>query len=142
MNIKQATIEDFETAFDFIQKLWTYNQYDRATIYQVYQNVLTDENSFAFFLIDDTGYHGFCNGDFFNTFWMSGLTCYVSSLITREEDRGKGYGTAMLDYVKDMAKEKGCKAITLDSGLPRTGAHTFYQNYGFEKSCYGFELIL
>ncbi len=49
MNIKQATIEDFETAFDFIQKLWTYNQYDRATIYQVYQNVLTDENSFAFF---------------------------------------------------------------------------------------------
>lgn len=95
-----------------------------------------------FFLIDDAGYHGFCHGDFFNTFWMSGLTCYVSSLITREEDRGKGYGTAMLDYVKDMAKEKGCKAVTLDSGLPRTGAHTFYQKYGFEKSCYGFELIL
>ena len=137
MNIKQATIEDFETAFDFIQKLWTYNQYDRATIYQVYQNVLTDENSFAFFLIDDAGYHGFCHGDFFNTFWMSGLTCYVSSLITREEDRGKGYGTAMLDYVKDMAKEKGCKAVTLDSGLQERVHIRFIKSMDLRKVVMG-----
>lgn len=48
---------------------------------------------------------------------MSGLTCYVSSLITNEEDRGKGYGVKLLDYAKKLAKERGCKAITLDSGL-------------------------
>ena len=34
------------------------------------------------------------------------------------------------------------KAITLDSGLPRVQAHGFYEHYGFEKSCYGFELAL
>ena len=48
---------------------------------------------------------------------MSGLTCYVSSLITNEEDRGKGYGVKLLDHAKKWAKERGCKAITLDSGL-------------------------
>ena len=87
-------------------------------------------------------FHGFCHGDYFQTFWMSGLTCYVSSLITNEEDRGKGYGVNLLDHAKKLAKERGCKAITLDSGLPRVQAHGFYEHYGFEKSCYGFELAL
>jgi hypothetical protein len=26
------------------------------------------------------------------------------------------------------------------SGLPRLEAHRFYETYGFEKSCYGFEM--
>lgn len=91
---------------------------------------------------DDGTFHGFCHGDYFQTFWMSGLTCYVSSLITNEEDRGKGYGVKLLDHAKKLAKERGCKAITLDSGLPRIQAHGFYEHYGFEKSCYGFELAL
>lgn len=96
-----------------------------------------------FFAIEDDGtFHGFCHGDYFQTFWMSGLTCYVSSLITNEEDRGKGYGVNLLDHAKKLAKERGCKAITLDSGLPRVQAHGFYEHYGFEKSCYGFELAL
>ena len=96
-----------------------------------------------FFSIEDDGtFHGFCHGDYFHTFWMSGLTCYVSSLITNEEDRGKGYGVNLLDHAKKLAKERGCKAITLDSGLPRVQAHGFYEHYGFEKSCYGFELAL
>ena len=48
----------------------------------------------------------------------------------------------LLDHAKKLAKQRGCKAITLDSGLPRTGAHGFYEHYGFEKSCYGFELTI
>ena len=45
----------------------------------------------------------------------------------------------MVDHVKKLAKARGCKAIILDSGMPRKAAHTFYEKYGFEKSCYGFE---
>ena len=142
MYIKKAGPEDFPIAFEFIEKLWTYNTYDRETTQQIYEEVISDSNSFAFFLIDDDIYRGFCHGDYFHTFWMSGLTCYVSSLITREEDRGKGYGKKLLDHAKELAKERGCKAITLDSGLPRTAAHGFYEHYGFDKSCYGFELTI
>ena len=49
---------------------------------------------------------------------------------------------ALLDHAKELAKQSGCKAITLDSGLPRTEAHGFYEHYGFEKSCYGFEMMI
>ena len=142
MEIRKATAEDFDIVFDFIEKLWTYNTYDREEIRKVYMDVINDERSFAFLLWDEGICRGMCHGDYFNTFWMSGLTCYVSSLITREEDRGKGYGVALLDHAKELAKQRGCKAITLDSGLPRTGAHGFYEHYGFEKSCYGFEMMI
>lgn len=142
MEIRKATAEDFDIVFDFIEKLWTYNTYDREEIRKVYMDVIDDERSFAFLLWDEGICRGMCHGDYFNTFWMSGLTCYVPSLITREEDRGKGYGVALLDHAKELAKQRGCKAITLDSGLPRTGAHGFYEHYGFEKSCYGFEMMI
>ena len=142
MEIRKAAAEDFDIVFDFIEKLWTYNTYDREEIRKLYMDVIDDERSFAFLLWDEGICRGMCHGDYFNTFWMSGLTCYVSSLITREEDRGKGYGVALLDHVKELAKQRGCKAITLDSGLPRTWAHGFYEHYGFEKSCYGFELTI
>lgn len=140
IEFKNAMIEDFDIAYDYIQKLWTYNEYDRDVIFDVYQKVLSSEESFACFVIDQGEYKGFCHGDYFQTFWMSGLTCYISSIITNESERGKGYGRAMIDYVKEMAKEKGCKAMILDSGFPRTKAHQFYENYGFKKSCYGFEI--
>lgn len=142
MTFKKADAADFETAFYYIKNLWTYNTYNKEEIQEVYNEVITSDNSFAFFLLDDARYRGFCHGDYFNTFWMSGLTCYVSSLITNEEDRCMGYGTAMLNHARLIAKEKGCKAIILDSGIPREDAHTFYENYGFTKSCFGFELIL
>ena len=109
----------------------------------MYEQVLADDASFVFFLLDDEGrYVGMCHGDYFETFWMCGLTCYVSSLIVDEHERGKGYGTMLLDYAVELARQRGCRAITLDSGLPRTAAHWFYERYGFERSCYGFELQL
>ena len=84
MKIKNATIKDFDTAYEYIKKLWDYNTYDYETTKEVYKKVLQDENSFAFFAIEDDGtFYGFCHGDYFQTFWMSGLTCYVSSLIAK-----------------------------------------------------------
>lgn len=142
MEIIAAKPEDFDIVFDFVEKLWTYNTYDKTVIRKVYREVLDDDKSFAYLLYSGGVCRGFCHGDYFNTFWMSGLTCYVSSLIVEQDERGKGYGRALMDYVKAEAEAKGCKAITLDSGLPRTGAHGFYEHYGFEKSCYGFELVL
>lgn len=142
MEFKTADEKDFDKAFYFIENLWSYNTYDKTLIHKIYNEVINNKDCFAFFITDKGDYKGFCHGDIFNTFWMSGKTCYVSSLITKENERGKGYGQAMLDHVKELAKHRDCKALILDSGLSRTSAHKFYENYGFEKSCYGFEFSL
>jgi GNAT superfamily N-acetyltransferase len=142
MEIVNAEIEDFDTAYSFICALWDYNTYDKETIRNVYKEVLNDQKTFAFFVKDKDEYIGFCQGDYFNTFWMSGLTTYVSGIITRADMRGRGIGTLMMDHVKELSNAVGSKAIILDLGLPRKAAHSFYENYGFEKSCYGFELAI
>ena len=143
MMLKNAESGDFPEALRFIRTLWDYNTYEDGPTRDVYERVLADDASFVFFLLDDEGrYVGMCHGDYFETFWMCGLTCYVSSLIVDERERGKGYGTMLLDYAVELARQRGCRAMTLDSGLPRTAAHRFYERYGFERSCYGFELQL
>lgn len=140
MEIKNATVEDFDIAFDYIVKLWTANTYDKEVIRKVYQEVLENENDFAFFLFDEGKVRGFCHGTYFNTFWHSGKTCYLSSIISNEEDRGKGYGRKLMDHAIELAKVKGCKALVLDTGIPRKEAHRFYEIYGFEKCAYCYQL--
>ena len=62
MKFKTAAMEDFETVFHYIQALWTYNTYDKEEIRRVYERVIRDENSFAFFVLDEGEYKGFCHG--------------------------------------------------------------------------------
>ena len=50
MITKQATKQEFEQAFYFIERLWDYNVYDKEAVRNVYKEILADENSFAFFL--------------------------------------------------------------------------------------------
>ena len=135
MKIKNATIKDFDTAYEYIKKLWDYNTYDYETNQRSLRKSTTRRKQFCIFAIEDDGtFHGFCHGDYFQTFWMSGLTCYVSSLITNEEERGKGYGVKLLDHAKKLAKERGCKAITLDSGLQEYKLTDFMNTMDLKKA--------
>lgn len=142
IRFKKASEEDFPEAMKFIRALWDYNTYEDEPTKKVYDKVINDPESFAFFLLDDDEYVGFCHGDYFQTFWMCGLTCYVSSIITRSDRRNQGFGREMMDHATKLAKDRGCKALILDSGMPRKEAHQFYEHYGFERSCYGFEKAL
>ncbi len=140
--IRNCMPEDFDLVYDYVEKLWTYNTYDRDTIFKVYHEVLENENDFAFLLFDEGLPVGFCHGAFFNTFWLSGQTCYVSSIISNPELRKRGYGSLLMDHAQTLAKARGCRAIVLDSGLPREEAHRFYESYGFERCALCFELKL
>ncbi|MFR1232697.1 MAG: GNAT family N-acetyltransferase [Evtepia gabavorous] len=46
-----------------------------------------------------------------------------------------------MDHAKELAKARGCKALVLDSGMPRTQAHRFYEIYGFEKAATALTII-
>ncbi|MCX6351387.1 MAG: GNAT family N-acetyltransferase [Bacteroidetes bacterium] len=60
-----------------------------------------------------------------------GKHIYIDDLVTIEEVRGKGHASQLLDYVFAIAKEKGYKAVTLDSAHYRFVAHKLYLNKGF-----------
>ena len=52
-------------------------------------------------------------------FLYAGKHFYIDDLSTLPEYRGKGYAGRLLDYVADLAREKGYPVITLDSGFHR-----------------------
>jgi GNAT superfamily N-acetyltransferase len=71
-------------------------------------------------------------------FLYNGKHFYIDDLTTLEESRGKGYGSMLLDYVKELAREKGYKTVTLDSGHHRYVAHRLYLNKGYNITAHHF----
>lgn len=55
-----------------------------------------------------------------------GKYLYVDDLVTNAEDRSKGYGDLLFDWLVNHAKENGCDQFHLDSGVQRFNAHRFY----------------
>lgn len=55
-----------------------------------------------------------------------GRFMYVDDLVTNADDRSKGHGDALFDWLADYARAALCEAMNLDSGVQRFGAHRFY----------------
>ena len=71
-------------------------------------------------------------------FLFCGKHFYIDDLSTLPEYRGRGYGSALLDFVIDEATNLGFEAVTLDSGHHRHAAHRLYLNKGFVISSHHF----
>jgi GNAT superfamily N-acetyltransferase len=67
---------------------------------------------------------------------------YIDDLVSNEQARSKGYGTALMQWVGDYGKARGCIQLHLDSGVQRHGAHRFYLRERMDITCYHFKLDL
>lgn len=73
-------------------------------------------------------------------FERSGTYLRILALVVDSQHRNQGIATALLNRVKQIGKERGCKALALNSGrgTERKTAHRFYERHGFEKRSIGF----
>lgn len=71
-----------------------------------------------------------------------GRNLYVEDLVTASVDRSAGQGAALLDHLRGVAREAGCAALHLDSGVQRHDAHRFYLREGMHISSHHFMLEL
>jgi GNAT superfamily N-acetyltransferase len=55
-----------------------------------------------------------------------GKYLYVDDLISKSNERSKGYGGTLFDWLVDYARKNGCDQFHLDSNVYRFGAHRFY----------------
>jgi GNAT superfamily N-acetyltransferase len=55
-----------------------------------------------------------------------GKFMYIDDLVTRSEDRSKGFGKLLFEWLVATARANGCAVVALDSGVQRFGAHRFY----------------
>ena len=67
-----------------------------------------------------------------------GKNLYVDDLVTDTALHGRGYGKALLDWLKLEAARQGCDNLHLDSGTQRLGAHAFYFAQNMKISSFHF----
>jgi GNAT superfamily N-acetyltransferase len=56
--------------------------------------------------------------------------------------RGRGHGAAMLRWIVDESRRRGCSRVQLTTNKSRKDAHRFYARLGFQASHEGMKLDL
>ena len=67
---------------------------------------------------------------------------WVPDLIVAEAMRGQGVGHALLTRAIEIARQRNCHELTLESGFSRTVAHAFYEAHNMENHGYYFVISL
>jgi N-acetylglutamate synthase-like GNAT family acetyltransferase len=62
----------------------------------------------------------------------------IENVVVREDVRGAGVGTALLEHLEVLALKANCSKLMLSSAAHRTSAHAFFERSGFEPSKVGF----
>ena len=63
-----------------------------------------------------------------------GFVITLEDLVVHEGYRGKGYGSMLLQYAIDFAKQKNFLRITLLTDRPELASQALFRRYGFRES--------
>lgn len=100
------------------------------------------QNGYQLAYVDTQGIPVACAGFRYGQTLAWGKFLYVDDLITDEQQRSKGYGKQLLDWLNAQARDNGCGQLHLDSGVQRVDAHRFYEREGLSKTSYHFAMSL
>lgn len=56
----------------------------------------------------------------------------VDNVVVEPDERSRGIGATMMDWLEAKARDRGCKVVVLDSYVTYAGAHRFYFRQGYE----------
>ena len=63
--------------------------------------------------------------------WWAAEDCLLEDLYVRDDARGHGVGRALVQAVVDLARERGCRRIELDTNEANEAAVALYESLGF-----------
>jgi glucosamine-phosphate N-acetyltransferase len=121
--IRECRKTDFEQVMKLLEQLWPDKTLDRGKLREVFLRGLKPESQHYVCAEIDDNLVGFCSLTIKNSLWQEGLLGHIDELVVDKHHHGKGIGSRLLGQI---AKEKSCRRIELDSAFSRTDAHKFY----------------
>ena len=140
--IRTAANEDFDSIYPLFEQLWPNKKINRAELNKVFSRGVISQTDELFCAVLDGTVIGFCAYAIVNNLWQEGYISYLYAMVVDEKQRGKGYGTKLINEAIAKSKRQGMKRVELDSGFQREKAHEFYIKLGFEKRAYLFSYTL
>lgn len=139
MNIQYATTTaDYTKCFEVMKELRPHHSLESfLTVMEAMQ-----KEGYHLLYLEDEGRMVSVAGFRFTTTLYDGLIIDFDDFVTLADGRSKGYGSMVFDHLVDIAKERGIKAIHLNSNHQRFDAHRFYLNKKMKIIAHHFRIEL
>jgi GNAT superfamily N-acetyltransferase len=108
---------------------------------ELFADYLRRPDAVALVVEDDGAVVGFVNVEFRSRLNRGTPEAWIPELIVAEGHRSRGAGAALLSRVEDLAAERGCWALSLESANWRTDAHRFYAREGWKDLAAAFHKV-
>jgi GNAT superfamily N-acetyltransferase len=136
--IRDVANRDFDQVFGLLKQLWSYKELDYEDMKKMFDHNLQSPDHFYIVALYGPQVVGFCSLTVKHNLWVQGFLGNLDEMIVEESYRGQGIGGKLVKRITEIAKEKNCKRLELESSFHREEAHKFYEELGFEKRAYLF----
>ena len=140
MRIQEATENDGSRLADFLLEYWEEGNVDfpkekgRILAHKLFTDCAELPESHAIYIAVDNLEEilGYIAVHWIPFPMIHGTECYISDLVVKDTERGRGIGTKLLAYAETEAKQRGCCRLTLNNHRhSESYRRNFYSNNGF-----------
>jgi len=142
IQIRKCKADDFEAVTKLLRQLWPEQRLDVAALQAVFERALAGEQQVYLCAAEGDCVVGFASLTLKNNLWQAGFLGHVDELVVESRYRGQGVGRQLLAQISELARERGCRRVELDSAFHRKQAHEFYERHGFENRAFLFSKVL
>ncbi|MFX1519828.1 MAG: GNAT family N-acetyltransferase [Promethearchaeota archaeon] len=150
MRFRDANESDYEACLPLLQQLWLFSKISGADvepkilqeIKEVFYRLLRDPDAKVILAESGRQIIGFLDLTFRKTLFYRGWAMLIEDLNVDENYRRIGIGSQLVRLAEDIAQQRGCHGIELNSDLYRKETHHFWEALGFECKAYQFRKAL
>ncbi len=142
VTIRPTKREDFDEIAPLLRQLWPTHPIDWKAARDIFDRGLASDRRAYLSACLGEKIIGFGTLMIRDCLWLQGEVGYICDLVVDQEHRGAGVGTALVERAVEIARQRRCRRVELDSGFHRLEAHRFYERRGFEKRAFLFSRIL
>ena len=136
--MEPATLDDLPELTDLVMELFSGSgdfKPDQTMQARGLQLILEQPNRGRIFVLrNNHRIFGMVNLLFTISTACGGFVIVMEDVIIHPDHRGQGYGTMLVEYVLDFAKQKNFKRITLLTDKISAESQNFFRKHGFEYS--------
>jgi len=130
IQIRPATIDDFEYVYEFVNLLED-EKFDRQKQWEIYLENAGNPNNIYLIAWAHSLAVGYLSCHIQNLMHHAGLVGEIQEMYVNENGRNHGIGRRLIETLVEMAKARGVLRLEVTSSFKREGAHRFYEREGF-----------
>ena len=141
ITIRQATRKDISIILTLLYELGRpkpNTDFDVESFERLVQRYLDDSDKTILLAEHEHEVIGITSIIFLSRLNQKFFEMYIPELIVIKSYQNKGIGHELINTCVELAKERKCHRIRLESGNSRKQSHIFYKNLGFTQSSLSF----